>query len=123
MIKIPLSLLGLIHIRCPWQVKSVTFLPTEKNGTNAHGVSGYPSGNVRHYPHRSGGCGGPCDTPGGNDGGPPGDPYGSGSDSSSSELVRKYRHEQCSQQHDQFEQSVISLISLLPDLLQHKQRM
>ena len=78
--------------------------PLRRNGRNGNRGSDDPLGNGRHYPHRyGGGCGGPM-APGIGNGGPPDDHYGCCSDSSSSsEFVRQWRQDQCTQQHDQFE--------------------
>ena len=94
------------------------------NGRNVDRGWGNPLINGRHYPPRSGDrwCGS-YGTSGGDNGGIPNDHYGGGSDSSSSsDFGRLHRHDQCTQQHEQFEQSMIAMSNSLIDLLKCQQR-
>ena len=96
--------------------------PPRRNGRNGDRGSGDFPGNGRH-PHRSSWHGGPHGTPDGGYGGPPDDPYGGGTGSpSSSEFGRWCRHDQCSWQHYQFEQSMIAMNDLWINLLNCQQR-
>ena len=99
-----------IQIKHPYESATLSFLPLRGNGG---GRNRSPNGlnNGRHYPYESGGRhGGHYGVQGRGDGGPPHNPYGAGSDSSfSSWFRRRCRHHQCTQKHDQFEQSMIAM--------------
>ena len=68
-------------------------------------------------------CSVPHGIPGCSDGDVPDNPYGDGSDTSSfSEFGRWCRHDQCTQQHEQFEQCMFAMNNLSIDLLHCQQR-
>ena len=80
--------------------------PLRRNSKNEDRGSGDPLGNGSYYPHRSNGHGGPHATPVSSDD----DPYRGGSDSfPSSEFGRLCSHDQCSEQHKQFEENMTAI--------------
>ena len=123
-VKIPMSLVVLIWVKCPWQASRNTLLTYQEEIVEIEievqvilwvMVDIIPIDLVVYVVVPM--------APGGGDGGLPVDPYGGGSDStSSSEFGRWHRHDWHNQQNEQFEQSMIAINSSLIDLLQYQQR-